>query len=422
MASFAKRIIKRHKPKVVAITGSVGKTGTKEMIWYLLKDKFVVRKSEKNYNNEIGLPLTIIGLESGEGSVFRWLVTLIKAFWIAHFGRNYPEVLVLEMGADQKGDIKHLCQIARPDVAVVTNIKNSHLENFKTQANLVKEKTTILKMVRKNGLAILNKDDQQIAQLEKELNSKTITFAIEENAQMYASDISYLTEDWQTSKGETFSVPQGLIFKLNYSGKIVPINLPNILGQPAVYSALIAFAVGQYFKLNIIEIAGELSKVNSNKGRLKLIDGIKNTKLIDDTYNASLASTKQALFVLSQAQAKRKIAVLGDMLELGADEKSDHKRVGDLAFKSGVDILITVGVLMQLAQKEFSKKSTIGQSKNFTDSVTAGRFLQQVMQEGDVVLVKGSQGMRMEKVVVEVMNQPERKEELVVRQGEEWRG
>ncbi|HHX58616.1 MAG TPA: UDP-N-acetylmuramoyl-tripeptide--D-alanyl-D-alanine ligase [Candidatus Moranbacteria bacterium] len=420
LSFIAKKILKRHVPQVIAVTGSVGKTGTKEMIAHLLSDYYFVRQNNKNYNNEIGLPLTIIGAESGGRSILRWALVFLKGAQVAFFSKDYPEVLVLEMGADRKGDLQYLCQITPPDVGVITNIGNSHLEYFKTRASLAREKSILLKSIKSGGLAIINEDDTEVAKIGQQIGEKVLTVGINSPAQMRATDIKFAKRTLRLGNGKSMSVVSGLVFKLNYQGKIVPVKLKYSFGAPAVYSALIALAATEFFQINIVEAAQSLENFRLSKGRLSLVEGIKRTIIIDDTYNSAPKSLEEALMVLGECKATKKIAVIGDMLELGREEKKSHQKVGQDLSKFGVDVFIAVGKRMRLAYDECLKKSKKIKVLHFNNPMEAGLALQEILEEGDIVLVKGSQGMRMEKVVEEVMAEPGEKEKLLVRQELNW--
>lgn len=417
---LAKKVLKRHEPQVVAVTGSVGKTGTKEMIAYLLKDYYSVRQNDKNYNNEIGLPLTIIGADSGGQSIFRWLSVFLKGIWVAYFSKDYPKILVLEMGADHKGDLQYLCQITPPDVGVITNIGNSHLEYFKTRTALAREKSILLKSVKSGGLAVVNEDDAEVAKIGQQIGEKVLTIGITKPAQMYATDIKLSKRILKLKNVQSISIVSGLLFKLNYQGKIVPVKLKYSFGTPAVYSALIAMAVADFFQINIVEAAQSLENFRLSKGRLSLVKGIKHTIIIDDTYNSAPKSLAEALIILGECEANKKIAVLGDMLELGREEKKSHQSVGQDFDKFGVNVFIAVGKRMKLAYEEVVSKSKKIKAFHFDNPMEAGLFLQKILEEGDIVLVKGSQGMRMEKIVEEIMAEPRKKDKLLVRQDINW--
>ncbi len=417
---MAVRVLKRHKPKIVAITGSVGKTTTKDMTWKLLEKHFNVRRNIKNYNNEIGVPLTIIGAESGEKSFLKWLLVLLK--WIgAMLTREYPKVLILEMGADKPGDIKYLTSFVPVDVGVITNIGISHLENFKTKKGVAIEKGHLAKSVPVNGLVVLNSDDDECQKIAPSLKTNVIKCGFNEGAMMLGSDVVYGYRLIETRSGKKIKLLKGILFKLSYQGKIIPIKLKHALGYPQIYAAMSAFAVGEYFKLNKFEAAEALQDFVPPPGRMVLMSGIKNSAIIDDTYNSAPESVNACLATLEKIEAERKIVVLGDMLELGNEEESAHREIGRKIAEIAPDFFVAVGSRMRYAAEEYRKNTKNKDSIGCFDSpIEAMIFIQHTLKEGDVVLVKGSQGMRMEKIVEEIMRYPDKKEELLVRQDETW--
>ncbi len=417
---MATKVIKKHKPKIVAITGSVGKTTTKDMTWKLLENYFDVRKNIKNYNNEIGVPLTIIGAESGGDSIVKWFGVFVKWLGVMIF-RKYPEILVLEMGADKPDDIKYLTSFVPVDVGVITNIGISHLENFETKKAVAAEKGWLVKSVPVNGLAILNSDDEECQKLASQLKTNVIKCGFDEKATMFGSDVVYGYRAVETRSGKKIKLVKGVLFKLSYQGKIIPIKLKHALGYPQIYAALNAFAVGEYFKLNKFEAAEALQEFLPPQGRMVLMPGIKNSAIIDDTYNSAPESVKACVETLERINAERKIVVLGDMLELGNEEENAHREIGKMVANLKPDFFIAVGKRMRYAADEYRKNAKDKDLIGCFDSPTEAMiFIQHTLKEGDVVLVKGSQGMRMEKVVEEIMRQPEKKNELLVRQDEIW--
>lgn len=415
-------ILKKYKPRVVGITGSVGKTSSKEAIYAVLSNHFRVRKTEKNYNNEIGLPLTIIGVESGERSFWKWLGISFKWLAFVIFPLKYPEILILEMGADRPGDIEYLTNFIQCEASVITEISGSHLEYFKTVDKIAQEKWTLVNKLAPKGFAGINLDNPKLKKLVSQNKREDITFltfGFSDEADICATDVLY-----NYSNGENDDVKEikGLSFKLNYKGTSIPVRLNNILARHNIYAALSAVAVGLVFKLNLVEIAGALENFSMPTGRMNLISGIKNTSIIDDTYNSSPISAISALDVLKNINASRKIAVLGDMLELGVEMESGHRDVAKkfLEIKNG--IYFAVGERMQFAVEEL-KKHNINQNRLFvfSDPMNAGKKLKEIIEPGDLILVKGSQGMRMEKVVEEIMAEPQKSDELLCRQSEVWK-
>ncbi len=412
---MASAILWKYKPRVIGITGSVGKTSCKEAVFAVLHERFEVRKNEKNYNNEIGLPLTIIGAESGERSFWKWLAIFFKWLGVMIFPVRYPEILILEMGADRPGDIKYLTDFIKPKIGIITDISGSHLEYFKTLDAVAKEKGTLVKSLDRRGLAILNADNPYSAKLKSQVKCQVMTFGFSEEA-----DICSTGEDFNFDE-ETHKV-KGLSFKLNYRGTSLPVRLNNVLARHQIYAALAAAAVGVELAMNLVEIAQALQKFSSPAGRMNLFPGIKDSSIIDDTYNSSPVSTKAALLVFSVIPAARKIAVLGDMLELGEDSENLHRNLAKEIVASGAQIFFAVGKRMQFAVQVLERMNIPAENiYAFENSVEAGKKLEKVIQEGDLILVKGSQGMRMEKIVEEIMANPEEAEHLLCRQSRKWK-
>ncbi|HLN18681.1 MAG TPA: UDP-N-acetylmuramoyl-tripeptide--D-alanyl-D-alanine ligase [Patescibacteria group bacterium] len=412
-------ILKKYHPRVIGITGSVGKTSAKEAIFTVLASKYQTRKNEKNYNNEIGLPLTILGTETGGDSLAGWMKVFLKWSGLVAFPVKYPEFLVLEMAADREGDIKYLVDFVKPELGVITDISGSHLEFFKTLDGITKEKGYLAKNVKEKGVAILNIDNPQLKKFKQEIKSRVLTFGFEDLADVRATDVTY---NYAINEMNGKRELKGLTFKLNYKGTSMPMRLNNILASHSIYSALAGIAVGIEMGLNLVDIGHALENFTLPKGRMNLIQGIKNTIIIDDTYNSSPVSTFAALSVFKNIEASRKIAVLGDMLELGDNTESGHQEVAKDFLKSGGDIFIGVGHRMETAIREL-KKHNISPDRlyHFSSPMEAGLKLQEIMREGDLVLVKGSQGMRMEKIVEEIMTEPLRAKDLLCRQDVKWK-
>lgn len=413
-------VLKKYNPKIISVTGSVGKTSTKEAIFTVLAGHFRVRRSEKNYNNEIGIPLTIIGVYSGCSSFWKWTKVFLKWLAVIFFPLEYPEILILEMGADRPGDIKYLTGFVKSNIGIVTDVSLSHIEFFKSIEEISKEKGTLIKELDVNKLAIINIDNPYVAKLKEEIKASVITIGFSKEADMQATDPAfvYSEENNNLEKREL----KGLSFKLNYKGTTIPVRLNNVLAKHHIYSALIAAAVGTSMGLNLVEVGAALENFSSPCGRMNLIEGIKNSLIIDDTYNSSPTSALAALDVLGEIEAKRKIVVLGDMLELGTETEKEHRHLAKKFLEIKGDIFFAVGERMQFAVDELSKHNFSKENiYSFNNSPEAGRKLQEVMASGDLILVKGSQGMRMEKVVEEVMAKPQKADELLCRQNEDWK-
>ncbi|TSC75012.1 MAG: UDP-N-acetylmuramoyl-tripeptide--D-alanyl-D-alanine ligase [Parcubacteria group bacterium Gr01-1014_44] len=423
---LAKLYLAKYKPKIVAVTGNTGKTTTKEAIAAVLKSEKKIRMSGGNLNNELGVPLAILGDYTEEyyekgGTLGFWLKVLFKAKIGLLFGRNYPEILVLEYGADRPGDIAKLAKNFKPDVAVVTAIGEIpvHVEYFSGPKELADEKSKLVEVLEPADFAVLNQDDLAVFEMKDKTKAKIKTFGFMEGAEVKVSDFDFKIGP----SGE----PEGVVFKIHHGEGFTPFKITGSLGKSQAWAAAAATAVGLIFGLNLVKISDALSAYQGPAGRLKVLKGIKNSWLIDDTYNSSPTSTHLALETLKSFSSylavsplsRRKLAVLGDMLELGQYSIQAHQEAGNLA-GTFVDLLITIGsrakFIADAAGNQMPKENIL----SFETSVEAAPKVRELIKEGDLVLIKGSQGMRMEKIVEEIMAEPEKKKELLVRQSQKW--
>lgn len=412
---IAHAVIKKYRPKIVAITGSVGKTTTKSACVSVLQPRFRVRGSAKNFNNELGVPLTILGVDAPGRNPLKWFTVFLKgALMLVDSDPLYPQVLVLEMGADHPGDIAYLMSIAPPDVGVVTAVSVAHTEFFESVGGVLAEKKTIVTDLGAEKQAIISADDEQLATVVSEIRAATTSFGFESGAMVRGQQA--------TVRFDPRGAPMGMEAQIVVGADEATIFIPGVLGRPVVYAALAAAAVGRAFEFELPEIQLGLNSFVPPPGRLRIIEGIKHTILIDDTYNASPRAATEALAIASTIHTDgRRIAVLGDMLELGALTEETHRSIGNIVASSGFDLLLTVGSAARfIAEQARASGMDDNTVYSFDNSSDAGKFLQERMKEGDVVLVKGSQGVRCERVVREVMAAPEDAEKLLVRQGEEW--
>jgi UDP-N-acetylmuramoyl-tripeptide--D-alanyl-D-alanine ligase len=329
--------------------------------------------------------------------------------------KNYPTVLVLEMGVDRPGDMKYLLSIVRPQIGIVTSVGSSHLEFFSKPENIQKEKQVLVEELDKESLAVLNYDNEFTRDMAAAVKCQVITYGLDEAADLKAQEINFNFHQLGDSENLL-----GLSFKLNYKGAIVPVFMPQVIGYPALYAALAASAVALRYSINLVDIAQALSKFSLPAGRLNLILGRNNSKIIDDTYNSSPESTLAALSLLKEIRLARgkKIAVLGDMLELGSATESGHGEVGKEAART-VDVLVAVGERGKLIG-EAALANGLKNVFYLKDSLEAAEKILSLVNENDLILVKGSQGARMEKVVKVLMAEPEKAGELLVRQDKKW--
>lgn len=413
----AKAILARYHPDIIGITGSVGKTSAKEAVFAVLSHKQDrIRQNIKNYNNEIGLPLTIIGSETAGRNWFGWMRIFFKAFMlIIKEDKTYPRIMILEMGIDRPGDMEYLSGIVKCRIGIETMIGPAHLQYFGTVDRIIKEKEILLNHLLPGGWAVVNYDNIHTRQMAAGIKHKSISYGLDAKADVRAqeADFSYMEGSLQ-----------GISFKLAYNGSFVPVLLPGALSSAAVYAALAGACVGIIYGMNLVEISQALREFILPPGRMRLISGQKGTLIADDSYNASPQSMLSALENFKKIPAtagSRKWAVLGDMLELGLLSESSHLEAGRLLAKLKIDRLITVGELAQ-GIGQGALKQGMGADNIFclADPVTAGKLLAEKIQAGDMILVKGSQAARMEKVVHAIMAEPEKAGELLARQEGRW--
>lgn len=414
---LAHAILAKYHPTIIGITGSVGKTSTKEAVFCVLRPHTSVRRNLKSYNNEFGIPLTIIGAESGYRSLFRWFGIVLKGMRLILFvDSGYPKTLVLEMGVDRPGEMAVHVDLAPCSIAVVTAVAAVHTEYFGTVKNVLEEKAVILASLPATGTAVLNADDELVRSLGSRCPGRRIlTFGFAADADVRAEAFSY-------AAARPSAAPTGLTFRLCSGSTSVPITLHGALGKHQVLAALAAAAVGIASGMTMQAIAKALEHFQGPPGRMRLLSGIKRTMIIDDSYNASARSTLAALETLKEIPGYgRRIACLGDMAELGQYSEAGHAEVGQRAAELQIDLLITVGVLgREIANNARRNGMPAGAVFSFDRSDDAGRFLQDRMHQNDLVLIKGSQSIRMERIVKEVMAEPERAVALLVRQEPSW--
>ena len=350
--------------RVIAVTGTNGKSTTKEMIASIIETKYKTLKTQGNLNNHIGLPLTLLKREPEH------------------------EVGVLEMGMSAAGEIKRLAEIAKPDIGVITNISAGHLGQLKTIKEVQTAKGELFDSLHKEGTAIVNADDPLVLELAKSLRIKKITYGIKEPADIQASDIQ--------NKGN-----HGFTFTAKIFDQAIPVKLPQI-GYCNIYNALAALATGHSLGITGKEMNLGLKNYQQIPQRNEQIHH-EGMTLINDTYNANPQSMREALKTLKEINTQgKRFFIIGDMLELGPLSESAHHELGQEIARSNIDYLVTVGPLASLAAE--SAKANVRkqlQIEKFNTHDGAVNYLLRKVEKGDCLLVKGSRGSKMENVVQE---------------------
>ena len=348
---------------VVALTGSNGKTTTKEMIAACLDTTFSVLKTKGNLNNLIGVPLTLLDLTENE------------------------RVVVLEMGMNVPGEIRRLTEIAEPDVGLITNIQKVHLEGLGSLERLKEEKGELFRRMRRDGTIVVNQDDPRVMELASHYPGQKITFGTEHPAEVMAKEVRLGGEG-------------GTSFTLILEGEAMAIHLP-LLGRHFVPDALSAVAIACLFGVEVQQIKEALENFKPFPMRMEVVRLKGRTTLINDAYNASPYSTELALETLAEAKGEgRAIAVLGDMLELGSFTKEAHEQIGKKVSELSIDFLLALGeeastVVQSAIRHGFPMKSA-RMVENHSEAIS---LLREMIQDGDWILVKGSRRMAMEKIV-----------------------
>ena len=347
---------------VIGITGSVGKTSTKDIVASVLSKKFNVLKTLGNFNSQIGLPLTLLRLKE-------------------------HNAMVVEMGMNDLGEIKKLSQIAKPTVAIITNVGTAHIGSLGSRENILKAKLEILEGLSQNGTLIINNDNDLLHKWKKEENTKKYnieTFGINNKSDLMPYDISF-------SKN-------GSKYKVEVDGKVYDVSI-SVGGEHFVLNSLCAIAVGRLFKIEMEDILEGIKSFELTKRRMQIEQSKEGVTIINDAYNANLDSMKAAIDYLGMINVKKKIAVLGDMLELGEFSKELHEKVGEIVYKNNIDILITVGCtskhIAKKAQSCGMNEKNIYTCENNNEAI---ELIKGLSKNGDAVLLKASNGMNFEQI------------------------
>ena len=389
---LTKLILWRYKPIIIGVTGSVGKTSTKEAIYTVLKNKFRVERNVFNLNTEIGMPLTIIRGKDAKRNILFWFYNFFHTFWFFIFKtKKYPQILVLEMSEDAPGMIKYLVDLARPKIGVITTIGDPpvHLEYYKNANQLIEEIGYLPQNLTLDNSMILNADNALVLDFKDKTVAKVLSYGFSEYSDVKVTDYKLINIDDLKNIG--------MSFRLEASGSFVPVKIEGVFGKAQVYALAAAAAVGLSLDMNLVEISEAILDYKIVEGRTKFIPGIKNTWILDDSYNACPDSVRAVLDLLKEIPANRKIVVLGDMKELGINSKQAHIEIG----RNIADVakfFVAVGEEMVFAKEIIDSEYSDIETFWFKDSKQAKKFIKEMMKKGDLVLVKGSHSMEMEKI------------------------
>jgi len=350
---------------VIGVTGSVGKTSTKDMIASVIETKYKVLKTEGNNNNHIGLPLTILRLKD-------------------------EEVLIVEMGMNHLGEISYLTDIAKPTVAVITNVGTAHIGILGSRENILKAKLEILEGLLPGGLVVINNDNDMLNsvynKLKKQYNVKGISI---DNESDYKATI--IEESITGSK-----------YKLSIDNKDIDITV-NVPTRAFVYNSIAGFAIGKHLSIEEDKICNGIIDLKLTNHRLEKKVNSRGVTIIDDSYNASYDSVKTSVELLGKSD-NRKIVILGDMLELGEYSEEIHKKVGQVVANNNIDLLITVGSLSKFIKEEALKNNFNKENVySFDEQSETYELLNKLLKKDDIVLVKGSNGIHLTEVVNKIM-------------------
>ncbi len=410
----AKAVVRKYRPKIIAVTGSVGKTTTKDAIYAALSKNHFVRRSEKGYNSDIGVPLTILGVPNGWSNPVQWIKNILEGLLMLVVRTPYPTWLVVEIGGDRPGDITVSLKWLQPDVVVATRFPDVpvHVEFYASPEALLLEELAPLSWLTEGGLAVVNADDARALACTLPHGVQKITYGMNSGADVRGSRYHVSSKN---------HMPTGFTFDVDHAGAREHVGIEGYVGHGHLYAVLAGIAVSVGLGDAFTEAVSGARMYSAPAGRTRLIQGVRGTVIIDDSYNSSPIAVHEGLETLKDIpRIGRRIAVLADMLELGSYSVAEHKKVGKVAAES-CDILVTAGIRARsIADSARAAGMNPVMVKECERGSDAAPYVLSIAEKGDVIFVKGSQAMRMERVVKALMVEPEKASELLVRQEPEW--
>lgn len=414
LAIIARCVLRKYKPFVIMVTGSVGKTSTKDAIAAALSTQSYLRASEKSYNSEFGVPLTIIGAKNPWTNVAKWAKVFQEGIALLLFPSHYPKTLVLEVGADRPGDLARILRIATPDAVVVTRLPDVpvHVEAYTTPAAVREEEFAPAYALAPGAPLIISSQDAHAIEMAKNTAAHITLVGFSGGADVH------LDEPSVTFDG---TVPTGMEVRITAADRSYLLHARGCLGRPQILAPAAAFALATAIGMSPKDVIAGLETYMPPPGRARILRGINGSILIDDSYNASPAAAEEALGSLTLVPKRaRRIALLGDMLELGRYSREEHERIGRLAAER-VDMLVAVGVRSRaMAEAAIAAGMAPEHALAFDTALEAARAAKEHIKENDLVLIKGSQSIRMERAVEDLLADPQDTVHLV-RQDREWK-
>lgn len=376
----------------------------------VVSQKFQARRSKKNFNTEFGVPFSVIGVNDPGRDPFRWLALIIKAIGLIILPLSYPKFLILELGVEFPGDMDVLLKIVHPNIGIITGIGLSHYEFFKDQHSIITEKGRLAEVLNADELLLVNADNELALAMKAKTRARVISYGQSPQADV---TVAQTREQLEENKYRTeLTIKQG--------GQEISVKFPAI-GKPHVQAIICAAAVGLALKIEKDLIQRGVASYKPIPGRLNIFSGLMGSTIIDDSYNAAPDSVREALVVLKRLSANNKIAVLGDMLELGEISDEEHRKIGALLPSYKINKLIVIGEGGKIIGQAAVAAGMAAENVAFFDSSDAAKnFVRGLVQPKALILVKGSQSKRLEKITKEIMAEPMRTPELLPRQYGKW--
>lgn len=406
---LAQAVIHRYNPRIVMITGSVGKTSTKDAVAVVLSKRFFVRKSEKSFNSEFGVPFTIFGVENPWLNPFAWLHIVRSALALLILPNHYPNMLVLEVGADKPGDLARILRIVTPDAVVITRLPEIpvHIEAYASPEAVREEEFSPAYALCAEAPLIIPSDDSYALDNAVRTPARIISYGSTDDAMVKVTDIGFYEVDGKVV---------GMRANVSMEGKKGEISIKGSVGAKQILPLSAALAAALAFDVPFKEAIQALEEYDPPPGRGRIFAGKNGSVIIDDSYNASPVAVEEALATLKAfPHAKRRIAILGDMLELGRYSVMEHERIAELA-NGSADMIVAVGI----RARAFTANSKNAETMLFENSNVAASALPGLVREGDVILVKGSQSIRTERIVEALLANSADASRLV-RQEKKWK-